>query len=377
MNNIFKKNDKPILVLTAATKWDEPPRMRHYIAIYLANYFNIIFCELNGTGLPKLTYINESLVIFKVGLYIPGVSRFNFLNKAFNKVQAFIISQKISSLKSNKIILLNFKFDFLDIFHHQIFSIKYLFINDDFINMNPRDTLAKREENRNTQAIAVNNCDRVFVSSDPLAKDILEHGKPISIIYSGHDFNPLYNELSEKSDQLRVCFMGYIHNRLESKWIERLANEHNTIICLIGPIESEEIYLTLSKYKNITFHPPIVGKELQKYMSKFDVFIMPYTDEPVNTKASVPAKLFQYLACGKPIVSSLMRDLIDLPEGFLYFSENAEDFVNKVIKAKRDDSLYLKNLRIDFAMENDWEKRAKQMHEIIHNDMFSKLDHQP
>lgn len=371
MINFFDKN-KPVIVVTAITKWNEPPRMRHYIASHLSHHFNILFCELNQKGCTKINYVSESLLVLKVGLYISGLSRIKFLDRTFNWIQAYIIIYTIEKrLKLKKLILLNFKFDFINIYRYCNFIVKYLFINDDFINMNPSDTQRLRIRKLQDQTSVINHCDRVFVSSDPLADDIRHLNKPISIIYSGHDFKPTENRESKSSTRLDVCFMGFIHNNLELTWIEMLARKEEVAIELIGPVESKSIQQSLSKYDNVTFKPPLVGKELQNYISQFDVFIMPYTNEPVNSKATVPAKLFQYLACGRPVVSSRLNNLIKLPDGFIYFANNSDEFVSQVYNAKQKDTFELKEKRINFASKNGWVKRGNQMRVIIDNDIRS------
>jgi glycosyltransferase involved in cell wall biosynthesis len=367
---MFSNNEKPVIVITALTKWDEPPRMRHYIATYLSRYFNILFCELNQRGIARITHVSESLIVLKVGMYIPGLSRLKSLDLTFNRIQAFLIIRKIKKhFKSHKLILINFRFNFINIYLYNAFIAKYLFINDDFINMDKSDTQKERNRKQQEQAAVINICDRVFVSSDPLADDIRHLNKPISIIYSGHDFDPIENRERKCSTQICVCFMGFIHDKLELAWMEALARKSEVSIVLIGPVESKNIQRVLSKYSNVIFHPPLVGKQLQNYMSQFDVFIMPYTNEPVNFKATVPAKLFQYLACGKPVVSTLMNDLVTLPEGFVYFANNAEEFVAQVFNAKNNDTPNLKKMRIEHALNNGWDRRARVMQEIITNDI--------
>lgn len=369
----FANPNRPVLVLTAQTRWDEPPRMRHYVANYLSQHYNIIFCELNQRGLPALVYINDSLAVLKVGLYIRGLSKIGILNRAFNKIQSAVIERHLLRQKCTQVVLINFKFDFLEIYHSQLFALKYFFLNDDFVNMNPGASNKERLKIKALQARVVEQSDRVFVTSRLLGKDIANPNVPISLVYSGHDFDPSRNVNPNPTTKTNVCFMGYIHDKLEVAWLERLASNSEVTLTLVGPVESQRVRESLSKYENIQFIPPLVGAALQSYISAFDVFIMPYTTEPANTKAEVPAKLFQYLACGKPIVSSLMENIISLPEGFIYYSRTAEEFVENVLAAKTLNTAQLMKQRIAYAMEHSWEKRLLDMRLVIENDMSSSL----
>jgi hypothetical protein len=97
----------------------------------------------------------------------------------------------------------------------------------------------------------------------------------------------------------------------------------------------------------------------------------------VNSKASVPAKLFQYLACGKPIVSSKIENLIKLPEGFVYFADSASDFVQKVLLAHEHNTEKLWRDRVTYAMSNTWNHRGSEIVSIINNDLLGKTNTPP
>ncbi len=371
---MFKETNRRLVVLTANTRWREPPRMRHHVAIQLSKNYNVIFCELNQQGLPRIEFINENLAVLKVGFYLPGLSRVRFINRLFDKLQSFIITYFTAKNKSNTHILLNFKFDFHSVFEDQNFDLKYMFINDDFVNMNPRDTNLQRNLKQNDLNYSVKSSDRVFVSSQPLANDVSNGSTPISVIHSGHDFVAGKKIRPNETDVIKVCFMGYIHEKLQWSWLLKLAQHPRITIELIGPVECNKSTKVLDGYDNVVFRGALVGSELQERMSEFDVFIMPYTIEPVNSKASVPAKLFQYMACGVPIVSSYLENLIDLPDDFVYFANDESEFVSLIHTAKNRDNEMLRKKRIEFAMNHRWERRGEDMHVIILGDLQAKIE---
>ena len=96
---------------------------------------------------------------------------------------------------------------------------------------------------------------------------------------------------------------------------------------------------------------------------------MPYTDDPVNTKSVVPAKLFQYLACGRPVISNLLPKLINLPEKFVYQASSEQEFILYTKKSVNEDTHDLYNQRINFAMNHDWESRGREITETIMEDL--------
>ena len=365
---MFTDPRKDLVVITTESKWDETPRMRHYIAHQLSRFFNVLFIEIHSKGVPKTTRVTDSLMVHRLGGYIRGVHRFRATKYIHSTIQSCLIGAHIKKYKATNIILLNFRFDFWQVYNLGIFKLKYFFLNDDFVNMSPTDTAVEKERKRNFQNKVVALSHRVFASSGPLAEDIREINDRVSIIHSGHDFSPETNKQKSESDKIRVCFMGFVHGNLELGWIERLAQEHSIQVIFVGPIESRSSHERLMKHKNIVFHPPLIGVELQKFISQFDVFIMPYTSDEINTKASVPAKLFQYLACGRPVVSSLMPHLLSLPDKFVYQSGSADDFVLQIFKAYSEDTEDLYMQRVRYSSSHHWNERGDQLCKIIEQD---------
>ena len=119
----------------------------------------------------------------------------------------------------------------------------------------------------------------------------------------------------------------------------------------------------LKKYDNITVLGPIKYLELPKYAACFSVSTIPFLINDI-TKSTSPIKLFEYMAMGKPIVTT------DMPECRKYESvligENHEDFLEKIDKALslRKDKGYLSLLQKE-AEENSWEAKARDIVEMI------------
>ncbi len=44
----FKDENRPLVVITTQTSWNEVPRMRHYVAKLLSKNFNVLFVELDS-----------------------------------------------------------------------------------------------------------------------------------------------------------------------------------------------------------------------------------------------------------------------------------------------------------------------------------------
>ncbi len=103
--------------------------------------------------------------------------------------------------------------------------------------------------------------------------------------------------------------------------------------------------------------------QLPAYARCYDVAILPFTRNAV-TEAVSPVKLFEYMAAGKPIVTT------GLPECRKYRScliaDSPEDFLAQIDRALalRTDSGYLAILR-DEARANSWTQKATELYRAL------------
>ncbi|MHA8053748.1 glycosyltransferase family protein [Aquirufa sp. OSTEICH-129A] len=365
--DIFKDHTKTLVVITTETSWNEIPRMRHHVALQLAKQNNILFVELDSSKKKSLNIFSDSIAILNLGGYIRGLNRFYFLKSIFDLYQARKIKNVVDKIDSPNKVILNFKFDFHQIYFAFSWDLKYYFMNDDFISMS--SSSRQKNHRRKQQYKTISKSSRIFLSADALASLIEEDNKEISVIYSGHDFEINNSILIKSNSKPILCFMGFIHDNLEFEWLESLAKTNFYEIRLIGPVENPYIKLRFEKFENIKFYDALVGVELQHFLQKADAFLMPYKNLQVNTVSSVPAKLFQYLACGKPIISNKLPNLIKLPSYFVYQANSGEDFVNMVSMALKNDNEDNYKNRILFAAENTWSKRGEKINEILVNDL--------
>ncbi|MBE0598083.1 MAG: methyltransferase domain-containing protein [Desulfuromonadales bacterium] len=119
----------------------------------------------------------------------------------------------------------------------------------------------------------------------------------------------------------------------------------------------------LDQLSNVTIFGPIDYKELPRYASWFDVGIIPFVINEI-TEATSPIKLFEYMALGKPVVTT------DLPECRKYrgvlIGRTPDEFIGKLEDALswRDDQDYMAILRRQ-ALANSWENKVRQITALI------------
>ena len=166
-----------------------------------------------------------------------------------------------------------------------------------------------------------------------------------------------------------IGYFGALAKWFDYELIVRLSTERPQYnILLIGwDFDQSLSKYRLEDFKNIKFIGPVDYKELPYFAAWFDVSIIPFIVNAV-TQSTSPIKLFEYMALGKPIVTT------DMPECRLYKSPLvAKDHADFILKIDHALSLgteadYIEALRKE-AKENSWYSKAEAISELVHSNL--------
>ena len=196
------------------------------------------------------------------------------------------------------------------------------------------------------------------------------HAFPSSIDAS--HFGKARKTVADPEDQAqiphpRLGFFGVIDERFDIDLLEQVATRRpdwNFII--IGPVVKIDPE-TLPKYGNIHYLGGKKYSELPDYLAGWDIALLLFARNE-STRFISPTKTPEYLAAGKPVISTSIRDVVR-PYGELKLVEiadTADEFIAAAEKqlAKTGQSDWLK--RVDAFLENiSWDKTWAQMSDLI------------
>lgn len=165
----------------------------------------------------------------------------------------------------------------------------------------------------------------------------------------------------------RAGFYGVLDERLNIELVSKLSDllpDWNFV--MIGPVVKIDP-ATLPKKNNIHYLGGKDYKDLPCYLGGWDVAMLPFALNE-STKFISPTKTPEYLAAGKPVVSTSIVDVVNPygKMGIVHIADQAEDFAAKINKAyaERDDQ-QLKDKVDKFLSQNSWDKTWQRMHDII------------
>ena len=166
----------------------------------------------------------------------------------------------------------------------------------------------------------------------------------------------------------RLGFFGVIDERFDSELLDAVARRRSDWqFVMIGPIVKIQRD-SLPKHQNIHYLGPKKYEELPSYLSNWDIALLLFARNE-STRFISPTKTPEYLAAGKPVISTSIQDVVR-PYGELNLVSIA-DGPNDLIRAA--EQLLTKSYeqtdwlnRVDqFLASMSWDKTWHQMNELI------------
>lgn len=133
-------------------------------------------------------------------------------------------------------------------------------------------------------------------------------------------------------------------------------------IVLLGRISDDSAEKILA-LPNVHFLGSKDHNKLPSYFVKFDVCLLPFQVNAITSAVS-PVKLFEYLAAGKPVVSTPLKEVMRFGN-VVEIADRAgfNEAVKAAIESKADHNKL--NQRLEVARENTWERRVETAIDII------------
>ena len=162
-------------------------------------------------------------------------------------------------------------------------------------------------------------------------------------------------------DVRTVCFFGHVSKeRIDFSALRAIAEAGFEVRILggLGRIERDFFELPGVDYRGEVPHA-----ELPAALAGVDAFVLPYRINGL-TRGISPAKTYECLATGKPVVAAPLPALVELA-GHLYLAEEPEDYVGVLRNLGSLETGEKRRARIELARVNSWEARFEEVEEAL------------
>ena len=172
----------------------------------------------------------------------------------------------------------------------------------------------------------------------------------------------------------RLGFFGVLDERLDIELLGELASARpDWHIVLIGPVVKIDPQ-HLPKNENIHYLGMKDYKDLPAYLSGWDVALLPFALND-STRYISPTKTPEYLAGGKPVVSTPIQDVVQVygEKQFVSIAGDADDFVDAIQHILSEGIPHEQLLERDaFLAEMSWDYTWSSMAALIHHSASQK-----
>ncbi|MBR5543288.1 MAG: glycosyltransferase [Oscillospiraceae bacterium] len=216
--------------------------------------------------------------------------------------------------------------------------------------------------------------DTVFSTAAGLHDTLSKYNEKAVMLPNGVNFEHFYTaateELEKPADMAEIKgpvmgFVGMLQECIDYEIIEHIAKEKpEWSVVLVGrPLPGVNLDY-LKAYGNIHFLGMKKYDELPAYIKHFDVCLNVFRDGDLARDVS-PLKFYEYLATGKPVVSTPQPEQVLDYSDAVYIARGGEDFVLKCEEAMSEPNGEKTALRIEYARKCSWDERVSEMERIL------------
>lgn len=176
---------------------------------------------------------------------------------------------------------------------------------------------------------------------------------------------PQPDELKHVKNKV-IGYMGHISNRLDFELLRDIAHhfpQHSLL--LIGDKNDggfEEA--GLDKLKNVIYTGPKKLEELPNYLKYLDCCIIPFKCNTL-TRSIYPLKVNEYLAAGKPVVTTNFSEDIAAFRSVIHVAGSPEEFISCIASILNGHEKGSVAARTATADANSWKARTETFWEIV------------
>ncbi len=156
-----------------------------------------------------------------------------------------------------------------------------------------------------------------------------------------------------------VGFVGALYEWVDVTLIDEVSRALPEVdFAFIGPHDGRSDLTELSRRPNVRFHGACRHRDVPARLATFDICWVPFRTDQVGCAAN-PIKIYEYLALGKPVVTTAVADLHSF--GDLVRCGRSATEIAALLREELADPAVGTEERQAFAARNSWKVRAREI----------------
>jgi glycosyltransferase involved in cell wall biosynthesis len=204
----------------------------------------------------------------------------------------------------------------------------------------------------------INSSDRNTLVTEALLHAYAFPSSTSKLIPNGVDTDLFYSlsgtnktQLGISQDDFVLGFVGFLGEWISMssifRSIKRLKNKFKLKMLIVGGGTKMDELKNLTKIheieKNVIFTGDVSYFDVPQYISFMDVCLLPFDNGSVS-QGSLPIKIFEYMACEKPVISTPLSGVKDAVGSLVLYANNPDDIENHILNL-----YYNKDLRVQMG----------------------------
>jgi glycosyltransferase involved in cell wall biosynthesis len=308
--------------------WGGPWMPRHHVLTRLSDYFNVVWVSparpwrnmfSREAGFkawqndPERTCYH-GFTLYKPKKWLPKFYGSHVLHRLTERQRRRQIAHILHEKGCRKTILYLWRPEFEEALDLYGFDLSCYHIDDEYTFSDVEKPVSDIE------ARVIKRVDQVFIHSHALMEKKGLYNRNTMFLPNGVNYKEYATPRDEPDDMRsiphpRVGYIGLIKKQMDIALLVHLARVHaEWSFVLVGPYGNlngvEHLIKELDRMSNVHF---LGGKPIEKlpaYAQHMDVLTLCY-DCNGYTEYIYPMKLHEYLACGRPVVGSPIRSLLE------------------------------------------------------------------
>ncbi|MFH1701754.1 MAG: glycosyltransferase [Candidatus Zixiibacteriota bacterium] len=394
------ENCQNIAIVCYAEDWGRLPSSTQHLMRELSSNHTILWVDSLGLRIPTVSKGDVGRIFSKIGKFFSGVKevepniyvlsplviplfKYSLIRWMNRQILKFNIKRFLKKKNIDSFIQWSSCPTAAIMLHALGEKANVYYIGDEFSEFTQfdKELVASLERQLLVQS------DLLFVVSDRLVETKSRFNAQIHKLPHGCDFEHFANTEklidSDIPDDLRnikgpiIGYYGLIRDWFDFEMLRDIFTRHpEWSLVLIGPCDTDTSLI--DNLPNVHLLGPKPYLKLPNYLKDFDVCIIPYKRTEITINAN-PLKLLEYMASGKPVITTDLPAVYPYAEG-LTITKSTDEMESGIEKLLSGKTVETKSSQISIARENSWASRTDKVEslfkKIIHP-IYNKTDRPP